>query len=328
MNALILAPFSEVALHKLSSSVKVTYESWLDTRTLWDPEKLAVRLDREEIGVLVVESDFVFEEVFEAAPSLRFVGICRGATNQIDVEAATERRVLVVNTPGRNANAVAEHTLALMLALARRIPEADAYVRKGRWQNPTEPYFSLRGRELAGSTLGIIGLGAIGKALGAIGLALGMKVVAHDPYLEGDIAGVRMVEMNALLTSSDYVVVSVPLTDDTAGLIGEELLALLKPTAYLVSATDMSVFDRQALLRTLVNRRIAGAAFDVFETHPVPPGDPLLKLDNVVLTPHIGGATLETIERHSLMMTEDILRFQKGFRPLNLVNSAAWPPNG
>ena len=112
MNALILAPFSEVALHKLSSSIKVTYESWLETRTLWDPEKLAVRLDREEIGVLVVESDFVFEEVFEAAPSLRFVGICRGATNQIDVEAATERRVLVVNTPGRNANAVAEHTLA------------------------------------------------------------------------------------------------------------------------------------------------------------------------------------------------------------------------
>ena len=328
MHALILAPFSEVALEKLSSSIRVTYESWLDTRTLWDPEELAARLDRENIGVLVVESDFVFEEVFDAAPGLRLVGICRGATNQIDVDAATERGVLVVNTPDRNANAVAEHTLALMLALARRIPEADVYLRDGRWRNPTDPYISLRGRELRGSTLGIIGLGAIGKTLGVIGLALGMVVVAHDPYLEGDAAGVKMIELEDLLTSSDFVVVSVPLTDDTAGFMSEKSLALMKPTAFLISATDMSVFEREALLDTLQAGRIAGAAFDVFETHPVPPSDPLLKLDNVVLTPHIGGATHETVERHSLMMTEDILRFQRGCRPLNLVNPAAWQANG
>ena len=328
MHALILAPFSEVALEKLSSSIRVTYESWLDTRTLWDPEELAARLDRENIGVLVVESDFVFEEVFDAAPGLRLVGICRGATNQIDVDAATERGVLVVNTPDRNANAVAEHTLALMLALARRIPEADVYLRDGRWRNPTDPYISLRGRELRGSTLGIIGLGAIGKTLGVIGLALGMVVVAHDPYLEGDAAGVKMIELEDLLTSSDFVVVSVPLTDDTAGFMSEKSLALMKPTAFLISAADMSVFDREALLDTLQPSRLAGAAFDVFETHPVPPSDPLLKLDNVVLTPHIGGATHETVERHSLMMTEDILRFQRGCRPLNLVNPAAWQANG
>ena len=327
MHALILAPFSEAALEKLSSSLVVTYESWLDTRTLWDPEKLALRLDREDVSILVVESDFVFDEVFDAAPRLRFVGICRGATNQIDVDAATERGVLVVNTPGRNANAVAEHTLALMLALARKIPQADAYIRDGRWRNPTDPYVSLRGRELAGSTLGIIGLGAVGKALGAIGRALGMRLVAHDPYLEGDVTGVEMVELEALLTSSDFVVVSVPLTGDTAGFINEERLALMKPTAYLVGATDMSVFDREALLHTLEGNKIAGAAFDVFETHPVSPNDPLLKLDNVVLTPHIGGATHETIERHSRMMTEDILRFQRGCRPLNLVNPAAWQDN-
>ena len=328
MRALILAPFSEAALDRLSSSLVVTYESWLDTRTLWDPEKLAARLDRKSIGVLVVESDFVFEEVFDAAPRLRFVGVCRGATNQIDVDAATERGVIVVNTPGRNANAVAEHAVALMLALARRIREADAYVRGGRWINPTDPYVSLRGRELSGSNLGIIGLGAIGKALGAIGLALGMRVVAHDPYLECDVAGVEIVELEALMTSSDFVVVSVPLTDGTAGFIGEESLSLMKPTAYLIGATDISVFDRTALLLTLENRGIAGAAFDVFETHPVSPSDALLKLDNVVLTPHIGGATRETIERHSLIMAEDILRFQRGCRPLNLVNPDAWQTNG
>jgi len=155
-----------------------------------------------------------------------------------------------------------------------------------------------------------------------------MRLVAHDPYLKGDVAGVEMVELEALLTSSDFVIVSVPLTGDTAGFINEERLALMKPTAYLVSATDMSVFDREALLYTLESNKIAGAAFDVFETHPVSPNDPLLKLDNVVLTPHIGGATHETIERHSRMMTEDILRFQRGCRPLNLVNPAAWQADG
>ena len=136
MRALILAPFDQRCIATLHRSLDVTHESWLETRRLADPDQLGLRLGEEHTSILVLESDFVFEEVFELAEGLKLVGVCRNSTHQIDVEAATRHGVLVVNTPGRNARAVAEHVLGLMLALARRIPEAHEYVRDKRWQNP------------------------------------------------------------------------------------------------------------------------------------------------------------------------------------------------
>lgn len=161
--ALIVAPFSEPQFAELGNTVDVTYESWFETRRIHEPDELASRLNREGISILVVEADFVFQEVLEGAPSLRFVGVYRNTTSHVDIEAATEHGVLVVNTPGRNAQAVAEHALGLMLSLARRIPATHRYMVDGRWANPTEPYLSMRGVELAGRTLGIIGLGASGN---------------------------------------------------------------------------------------------------------------------------------------------------------------------
>ena len=151
----------------------VEFESWFDTRRVYDPDELATRLAGEGVGILVVESDFVFEEVFTKS-RVEFVGICRRATTQVDVEAATRHGVLVVNTPGRNARAVAEHTLGLMLALARGVPSSHRYVIDGRWQNPAEPYISMRGIELAGRTLGVVGIGAVGRSVAEIGVALGI----------------------------------------------------------------------------------------------------------------------------------------------------------
>ena len=328
MRALILAPFSQRCLNELSESMQVSYESWLDTRRLWDPEELGSRLKDEQTGVLVVESDFVFEEVFEQAADLEFVGVCRGSTSHVDVDAATMRGVLVVSTPGRNARAVAEHVLALMLSLARRVPEAHAYVKERRWQNPMEPYAEMRGVELAGRTLGIIGLGTIGRRLAHVAAALEMQVLAHDPYVTDSVEGVTVVKLDELMARSDFVSVHVPEGPSTCGLVDAGLLALMKPTAYLISASDASVIDRRALSDVLRDNRIAGAAFDVFETHPVSPSDPLLSIDNVVLTPHLGGATEETIERHSRMMADDICRFQQGKRPRHLVNPAAWDQRG
>lgn len=324
MRALVLAPFSDHHLDRLRQRLEVAYESWLDTRRLCDPEELGARLRDEGIAILVVESDFVFEEVFERADALRFVGICRNATSQVDVQAATRHCVVVVNTPARNARAVAEHTLGLMLALARRIPAAHQYVAEGRWGNPAEPYISMRGIELAGRTLGIIGLGAIGKSLARMGAALDMQVLAYDPYLKSAPQGVTLVEIDSLMTQSDFISVHVPLTTETEGLINARRLSLMKPTAYLVNASDASVADLEALVEALRCRSMAGAAFDVFETHPVAPDNPLLGLDNVVFTPHLGGATQETIERHSKMMADDILRFLDGERPQNLVNPEIW----
>ena len=328
MRALILAPFTSSCLETLRQSIEVTHESWLRSRRLYGPDKLASRLNEERVGILVIESDFVFEEVLEQVDSLRFVGICRGATNHVDVEAATRRGVVVVNTPGRNAQAVAEHALGLMLALARRIPAAHRYVAEGRWQNPVEPYLNMRGVELAGRTLGIVGLGAIGRRLAAICAALGMTVTAYDPYIADAAPWVALLDLDELLALSDFVSLHVPPTEQTEGLLDSRRIALMKPVAYLINATAPSVLDQDALVDALRERRIAGAAFDVFETHPVAPHNPLLALDNVVLSPHLGGATQETVERHSRMIADDILRFLRGERPQNLVNPDVWQRRG
>ena len=328
MNALVLAPFSAAQLIALRRDVAVTHESWMDTMRLYGPDELATRLKDERVAVLVIEADFVLEEVFDGAPSLRFVGICRAATNHVDVEAATGRGVLVVNTPARNAQAVAEHALGLMLSLARRIPMAHAYVNAGRWLDPVEPYISIRGVELCGRTLGIIGLGAVGRRLVSIASAIGMRCLASDPYVTGPSKGVSLVELDTLLAEADFVSIHAPGTRETEGLMDGARIGLMKPTAYLVNLSDAAIVSETALVAALGDGRIAGAALDVFDTHPIRPGSPLLGLDNVVLTPHVGGATEETIERHSKMMADDIRRFVSGERPANLVNPEAWRTRG
>ena len=321
---LILAPFSAHQLARLRESLQVEHESWLDTRRVYDPEELGRRLDRDGIEILVVEADFIFEEVFQGAGSLRFVGVCRGSTGHVDLDAATEHGVVVANTPARNAQAVAEHTLALMLALARRIPESNSYLARGAWQDPTEPYRNMRGVELAGRTLGIVGLGAIGERVARMGRALGMEVLGHDPYRKSGADCCTPVSLDTLVAASDFVSIHVPGIRETDNLVDRRRLAMMKPSAYLVNTSDPSVVEREALVRALRGRRIAGAALDVFETHPIAPDNPLLGLDNVVLTPHLGGATAETIERHSRMMADDVLRFVAGIRPKNIVNPQVW----
>ena len=296
----------------------------MDSGRIHDPEELAAKLNERHASILVIEVDFVFEEVFEAAPHLEFVGICRAATNHVDIEAATANGVVVVNTPGRNAQAVAEHALGLMLALARRIPEGHNYVVGGRWVNPVGPYVELRGVELAGRTLGIVGLGAIGRRLAGLAGAIGMTCVAYDPYVESPPPGVSLKDLDEVMSCADFVTIHAPLTTDTDGMIDSRRLALMKPTAYLVNLSGAGIVDRDGLTAALESRAISGAALDVFETQPIAPNHPLLSLDNVVLTPHLAGATDETIERHSMMMASDIVRFLDGVRPVNLVNPAVW----
>ena len=325
--ALILAPFAEAQIERLRGRLSVDHRSWMETRRLTDPDELAAILNRGRVSVLVIESDFVFEEVFEQADCLRFVGVCRGATHHVDVEAATGRGVLVVNTPGRNARAVAEHALGLMIVLARRIAASHAYVAEGRWRDPVSPYISMRGVELRGRTLGVVGLGAVGRTLAGMARSLGMEVLACDPYVSepGEAA---LVPLESLVARSDFISLHVPLTPETDGLLDAPLLSTVRPGAYLVNTSDAAVVEQGALLSALESGRLAGAALDVFDTHPVAPDSPLLSLDNVVLTPHIGGATAETIERHSRTMADDILRYLDGGRPVNLVNPEAFSVDG
>ncbi len=323
MNTLVLAPFSDEGLARLAALGRVVNEPWTETRTLWDPEELGARLTNEGFDALAVEADFLFEELFDAAPGLRIAAICRGDMHHADLDAATERGIAIVRTPARNAQAVAEFAVAQMLALARHTSAGERYVREGRWEDPTEPYVRFRGRELAGATLGIVGFGAIGRAVARIAAGFGMRVLAYDPYVH-EAEGVEMTGLEALLAASDFVSMHVPDTPETMGMLNEARIAAMKPGAYLVNVTNSSVADRTALAAALTEGRLAGAALDVHEAHPIPPDSPFIGLSNVLLTPHIGGATQETIERHSAMVAEDFERFARGEQPLRLVNPDVW----
>ena len=322
--ALILAPFAERELVRLAGKFRVEYQSWMDSRRIHDPEELATKINSLRAAILVVELDFVFEEVFRAAADLNFVGTCRFTTSHVDIEAATAHGVAVVNTPGRNSQAVAEHALGLLLALARRIPESHQYVKAGHWNNPLLPYMEMRGTELAGKTLGIVGLGAIGRRLALVAEALGMTCIAYDPFVHDPPSGIAVKDLDEVLADSDFVSIHAPLTEETDGMIDSGRLSLMKSTAYLLNLSEARVVDRDALVDALESKKIRGAALDVFETHPIAPDHPLLQLDNVILTPHLGGATMETIDRYSKMIADDVLRFMGGKRPVNLINPAVW----
>ena len=329
--ALVLAPFSPGALETLGHSLSVTYESWTDTRKLYSPEELSQRINEEGIYILIVEADFVFEEMFGESPPLKFLGVCRNSLDHIDVQAATEHGVVVVNAPGRNAQAVAELTIGLMLCLSRGIPKLNCYVRNGKWQGPVEPYLSMRGVELGGKTLGILGLGSIGKKVAGIGRAMGMQVLAYDPYARtpgARKAGALLGDLEQVAKLSDFLSIHTPDTAETQGLVGRRILEMMKPGSYIVNTAAYAAIEEDALVEHLQSGHIAGVGLDVHRTHPIPPSCPLLGMENAIFTPHIGGATDGTVERQSWMMVDDIHRFLSGRRPKHLVNGAVWRRRG
>ena len=327
MNTLVLAPFTDLGLTQLKRLGSVTCEPWTETQMLYHPEDLGRRLTDEGFQALIVEADFLFEELFESAKGLRIAAICRTALNQVDLDAATEQGVAIIHTPGRNAQAVAELVIGQLLDLARHITEAAQFVVRGEWQDPTEAYIRFRGRELNGATLGLIGLGQIGVRVARLGRAIGMRVLAYDPYVITTSRAARNVEfcgLEDLLSESDFVSIHVPETNDTTGMIGASQLALMRSSSYLINVTSANVVNVNALADSLRNGNIAGAAMDVHQSHPITPDSPFLGLPNVMLTPHIGGATTESIARHSSVIVEDLQRFVAGKQPKRLANVDVW----
>jgi len=330
MKALVLAPMTEEPLARLRELMPVTYESWADTRQLADPEELARRIEAEGISVLVVEADFLPEELFQQAGNLRLVAVCRNSLSHVDLEAATGHGVAVVHTPGRNAQAVAELTIGLMLTLARRINSMDTCVKEGRWQMPVEPYINahMRAGELSGKTLGVLGLGNIGFRVSGLAKAFGMRVLAYDPYIDPETRDCWNVTfcptLAELAGDADYISVHVPDVPGTKDLLSRSRLAAIKPGCRIINTSSYHAVDEAALVEGLISGRVAGAAFDVFPTHPLPPNNPLLGFENVVLTPHIGGATRETVDRQSDMIVQDIERFVTGLKPERMVNPEVW----
>ncbi|MBI2491066.1 MAG: phosphoglycerate dehydrogenase [Candidatus Rokubacteria bacterium] len=255
-------------------------------------------------GLIVRSATRVTRAALAAAGKLEVIGRAGAGVDTIDVDAATERGVVVMNTPGGNTTAVAEHTLALLLALARRVPAADAALKAGRWEKSR-----LQGVELFGKTLGIVGLGRIGGEVARRAAGFRLHVIAYDPYLTREAAerlGVESVELDELLARADFISIHTPLGADTRHLLGEDELARVKPGVRIVNCARGGIVDEVALARAIEAGRVAGAALDVFEQEPPPPDHPLVRLPQVVVTPHLGAATDEAQTAVALAIAEQV----------------------
>lgn len=291
---------SSAAIDTLREVADVAYFDTLPGST----ELLVERIGDAALVVNIRSSSKFTAEVFERCPHLRLVSLWGTGTDNIDLAAARSHGVTITNTPAVSAPSLAEHALTLMLATARHIPQQDSAVRAGGWP---------RGQsvELRGKTLGIIGLGAIGRRFAELGRGIGMRVIAWtmhpDPSLGFELAG-----FDDLLRTSDVVSLHLRLSDQTKGMIGAREFGLMKDSAILVNTARGAIVDEAALIEALTSGRIRGAGLDVFATEPLPQGHPLTKLANVVLTPHSGGITPEALEAGLVMAVENVRSFLAG----------------
>jgi glyoxylate reductase len=286
------------------------------------PKKVIAEKVKNVDALVSLLSDKIDREILDVAPKLKIVSQLAVGFDNIDVQEATRRGIYVTNTPEVLTDTTADFAWALLMALARRIVEADKYVRTGQWKVGWHPNM-LAGRDVYGATIGVVGAGRIGYAVAKRAKGFDMKILYYDviprPEMEKDL-GAKKADIDTLLKNSDFVSIHVPLMKETHHLINAEKLKLMKNTAYLINNSRGPVVDEKALYDTLKAGQIAGAGLDVFEQEPTPIDNPLLKLDNVVVAPHISSASLETRSRMSEMVAENLLSFFEGKKPPNLVN--------
>jgi len=276
-------------------------------------------------GLLVRSGTKVTAKVLAAAENLRVIGRAGVGVDNIDLEEATRRGIQVVNSPNGNTVAAAEHTMALLLALARNVPCAHARLKEGCWDRK-----SFYGVELAGKVLGILGLGKVGSAVARRAQAFEMKVMGYDPYLPRERVrklGVELASLEDVLRQADFLTLHLPLTPETRGMLGREQLALLKPSAMVINVARGGIIVEEALYQALVAGQLAGAALDVFEEEPARE-NPLFALDNVIVTPHLGACTREAQIRVAVEVAEDIAGVLRGEPPANPVNRPVQKPWG
>jgi D-3-phosphoglycerate dehydrogenase len=257
-------------------------------------------------------------------PTLKVVGRAGVGVDNVDVEAASDCGIIVMNTPGGNTISAAEQTMTLLLALSRNIPRADASMHKGQWEKK-----GLTGTEIFGKVLGIIGLGRIGMEVARRARAFGMKLLGYDPYVSDEVLThekITRAPVEQIVRESDYITVHSPLTPETRGLIGAKEFQMMKPSVRLINCARGGIIDETALAEALKAKRIAGAALDVFSQEPLPAEHPLRTLDNVVLTPHLGAATTEAQENVAIELAQQIVDLLQGGLVRNAVNAPSLDP--
>ncbi|MDD1755778.1 MAG: phosphoglycerate dehydrogenase [Methanomassiliicoccales archaeon] len=282
------------------------------------PQDELIKIIGEYEGIIIRSGTKVTKEVIEAGRRLKVVGRAGVGVDNVDVETATRKGVLVMNTPMGNIVSAAEHTMAMMLTLVRKIVWADASIKSGKWERG-----KFTGTELNGKTLGIVGIGRIGAEVAKRAKAFQMKMVGYDPFLPPEVAvklGVRLLPLEKVIEEADMITIHAPLTPSTKHLVGKDQFKLMKPHAMVVNCARGGIVDEEALYEALKSKRIAGAALDVFEQEP-PKGSKLLELDNIVLTPHLGASTKEAQEKVSLEMAECVKAFLVEGKISNAVNA-------
>lgn len=265
------------------------------------------------------------ERVFRSCPDLRLVSVCRGGPINVDLAAATREGVVVTYAPGRNAAAAAEYAVGMMLAAMRRIPTADAELKAGRWRGDFYAYTEA-GVELDGTTVGLVGYGAIGRIVSRVLTAFGAEVLVADPYTDRQVAerdGVRLVELDELLRRSTVVSLHARLTSETKNLIDADKLALLPHGAVLVNTARGGLLDYSPLPEALRSGRLGAVALDVYDVEPPPPDWALQDLPNVVATPHLAGATRQTAHRAARIVAAEVGRWVRGEELAHVANPEA-----
>ncbi|MGE2689522.1 NAD(P)-dependent oxidoreductase [Mycolicibacterium pulveris] len=322
LRALVTAPLRGPGFDKLQQVVDVVYDPWIELRPLriYTAEQLAERAAAERADVLVVEGDSVAGPVFDLP--LNAVASTRGDPNNVDVAAATAARIPVLHTPARNADAVAEMAVGLLFAATRHVLTADADVRAGEvFRDGTIPYQRFRAWEVAGRTAGLVGLGAVGRALRWRLEGLGMTVIAYDPYRDD-----ARHSLDELLAEADIVSLHAPVTADTVGMIGAEQFAAMRDGVVFLNTARAQLHDTDALVDALRRGKVAAAGLDHFAGEWLPPDHPLTAMDNVVLTPHIGGATWNTEARQAQMVADGLHALLSGHTPAHIVNPEVLRP--
>jgi len=303
--------------------LKMEPEIEVDVKIGLPPEEL-----KEIIGdydaLIVRSATKVTREILSAGKRLKVVGRAGTGVDNIDLESATERGIVVMNTPGGNRVAAAEHAVSMMLSMARKIPQACTSMKEGKWHKKR-----FMGVEIHGKTLGIIGMGRIGSLVARMALGLGMRVIACDPYLSEKAAkdmGVTLTDLETLLRESDFITIHAPLTQETKNLISREAFKKMKDGVMIVNCARGGIVDEEALYEAISMGKVAGAALDVFSQEPPPPDYPLIKLEEVICTPHLGASTKEAQEVVAIAIVQQVIDYLKNGIVRNAVNVPSVKP--
>lgn len=340
MKIFFTAEYSKEELKPLYEMGEVVIDGWAMGLPKIPEQELMEKT--KDADMIIVSYDEVTRKVIENAPNLKLIACTRATPVNVDMQAAKERNIPVIYTPGRNSDTAAEFTIGLMLSVARNIPMAYKALKEGKYtgepkstndakkglkvdmmwdMQPDAPYMVFKGAELKGKTLGIIGYGSIGRRVGKIARAIGMSLLIYDPFvcpIDIEEIGVNKAEkLEDLMKNADFVTSHMKVTPETTGIISKEMISLMKPTAYFINSSRGAILDEGALIDALREKRIAGAAFDVYANEPISKDHPYItELDNVVITPHIAGATDDVLVHHTKQIVADVKRFLEGGKML------------